>query len=80
VKKRGFESNPASLVPFKFHSLIPGRYVGIPDEEDDGIPFEVNMKPLTGQLKEQMEEAQTLDIEIKKQLSKIGLIYDKKVG
>ncbi|MBU2628822.1 MAG: SAM-dependent methyltransferase [Proteobacteria bacterium] len=52
--------------------LTPGRHVGIPDEEDDGIPFEDKMNALTGQLKEQMEEAQKLDIEIKKQLSKIG--------
>jgi len=39
---------------------------------DDGIPFEDKMKSLTGQLKEQMEEAQHLDLEIKKQLSKVG--------
>ena len=59
------------IIKHKF-VLTPGRYVGIPDEVDDGIPFEDKMKSLTGQLKEQMEEAQTLDIEIKKQLSKIG--------
>ena len=52
--------------------LTPGRYVGIPDEEDDGIPFEDKINDLTCQLKEQMEEAQRLDIEIKKQLMKIG--------
>jgi len=42
--------------------------VGIPDEEDDGIPFEDKMNDLTCRLKEQMEEAQKLDIEIKRQL------------
>ncbi|MCK5057314.1 MAG: SAM-dependent DNA methyltransferase [Candidatus Aminicenantes bacterium] len=52
--------------------LTPGRYVGIPEEEDDGIPFEEKMVALTSELNEQMAEAQRLDAEIKKQLSKIG--------
>lgn len=51
--------------------LTPGRYVGIPDEEDDGIPFEKKMKKLTGELKEQMEKEGELNEEIKKQLKKI---------
>ena len=29
------------------HVLTPGRYVGIPDEEDDGIPFEDKMADLS---------------------------------
>lgn len=53
--------------------LTPGRYVGIPPEEDDGIPFEEKMKALTTQLKGQMQEAQALDQEIKLQLAKIGI-------
>ena len=53
--------------------LTPGRYVGIPDEEDDGIPFEEKMATFTSQLKEQMHHAQALDEEIKTQLSKIGV-------
>lgn len=52
--------------------LTPGRYVGIPDEEDDGISFEDKMKALTQELKEQMAEAQQLDMEIKEQLAKVG--------
>lgn len=70
---KGFckSANIEEIIKHKF-VLTPGRYVDIPDEVDDGIPFEDKMKSLTGQLKEQMEEAQTLDIEIKKQLSKIG--------
>ena len=52
--------------------LTPGRYVGIPDEEDDGIPFEDKMKQMTGELKEQMAESRKLDEEIKKSLAKIG--------
>jgi len=53
--------------------LTPGRYVGIPDEEDDGIPFEEKIATLTGNLKEQMLESDKLDKEIKKQLQKIGI-------
>ena len=52
--------------------LTPGRYVGIPDEEDDGIPFEDKMNELTSQLAEQMKEGVKLDEEIKKNLESIG--------
>ena len=52
--------------------LTPGRYVGIKDEEDDGIPFEHKMKELTQKLSEQMAEEKKLDAEIKKQLANIG--------
>ena len=53
--------------------LTPGRYVGIPDEEDDGIPFEEKLETLTSQLREQMQQTQELDKEIKEQLAKIGV-------
>jgi len=52
--------------------LTPGRYVGIPEEEDDGIPFEEKMEVLTAQLAAQMKEAAQLDKEIKMQLAKVG--------
>ncbi len=52
--------------------LTPGRYVGIPEEIDDGIPFEDKMKELTTQLAEQMREGKKLDEEIKKNLEGIG--------
>ncbi|PIV54496.1 MAG: N-6 DNA methylase, partial [Caldiserica bacterium CG02_land_8_20_14_3_00_36_38] len=52
--------------------LTPGRYVGIPEEEDDGVSFEEKMEKLTHELAEQMEEAKRLDEEIKKNLSSIG--------
>ena len=54
------------------HILTPGRYVGFPEEEDDGVPFDEKMKELTTQLKEQMEEGEKLDEEIKKNLEGIG--------
>lgn len=53
--------------------LTPGRYVGIPDEVDDGIPFEEKVNTLTTELKEQMKQAQQLDKEIKAQLAKVGI-------
>ena len=63
-----------TLEGIKKHSFVltPGRYVGIPDEVDDGIPFEEKMKKLTGELKEQMEKEKKLNVEIEKQLSSIG--------
>jgi type I restriction enzyme M protein len=52
--------------------LTPGRYVGVPEEEDDGISFEDKMNKLTSALKKQMEEGLQLDEEIKKNLEGIG--------
>jgi len=64
----------ATLEDVKKHNyvLTPGRYVGIPDEPDDGVSFEEKMAGLTSELKEQMEESSRLDQEIKEQLAKIG--------
>ncbi|MEA3450045.1 MAG: class I SAM-dependent DNA methyltransferase [Patescibacteria group bacterium] len=53
--------------------LTPGRYVGIPDEEGDGIPFEEKMVGLTAELKGQIDEEVKLNKEIKKRLSKVGI-------
>ena len=53
--------------------LTPGRYVGIKDEEDDGIPFEEKMTELATKLSEQMKEEKRLDEEIKKQLKNVGI-------
>ncbi|CAC9961473.1 Type I restriction-modification system, DNA-methyltransferase subunit M (EC 2.1.1.72) [uncultured Gammaproteobacteria bacterium] len=52
--------------------LTPGRYVGIPDEEDDGIPFADKMQELTQTLAKQMAQEKLLDENIKIQLAKIG--------
>ena len=64
----------ATLEDIEKHNFVltPGRYVGIPDEEDDGIPFEEKMGALTSQLAAQMKEAAELDEEIKIQLAKVG--------
>jgi type I restriction enzyme M protein len=65
----------ATLDDIRKHNyvLTPGRYVGIPDEEDDGVPFEEKIATLTADLNQQMQEAEALDQEIKTQLAKIGI-------
>lgn len=54
------------------HILTPGRYVGIEEEEDDGVYFDEKMKKLTSELAEQMKKGQKLDERIKKNLKGIG--------
>ncbi|MBU0648162.1 type I restriction-modification system subunit M [Patescibacteria group bacterium] len=78
-KKRKYEDEKgfcksATIDDLKKHNFVltPGRYVGIPDEVDDGIPFEEKMGKLTKQLAEQLEKEKKLNKEIKKQLKKVG--------
>jgi len=52
--------------------LTPGRYVGAEEIEDDDKTFAEKMAYLTQQLREQMEEGEKLDEEIRKQLKKVG--------
>jgi type I restriction enzyme M protein len=54
--------------------LTPGRYVGAPDVEDDGEPFEEKMDRLTSTLREQFAESERLEAIIKDNLGKLG--YD----
>lgn len=54
------------------HVLTPGRYVGLPDEEDD-FDFEERVQKLTAELKTQMEECTKLDDRIKENLAKVGI-------
>jgi type I restriction enzyme M protein len=52
--------------------LTPGRYVGIEEVEDDGIPFEEKMEKLTSELSELFEESKSLEKKIKENLRGIG--------
>ena len=52
--------------------LTPGRYVGIPDDEEDDEAFEEKMKALTQALAEQMKQGLELDEKIKENLKGIG--------
>ena len=54
--------------------LTPGRYVGVAEEEDDGVPFAEKMESLTAMLTEQFTESTRLENEIKKNL--LGLGYE----
>ena len=46
--------------------LTPGRYVGIAEELDDGIPFKDKMKKLTSELEKYFAEGRKLEKEIEK--------------
>jgi type I restriction enzyme M protein len=52
--------------------LTPGRYVGIEEEEDDGIPFEEKMERLTNLLANQFSESQELNTKIIKNIKDLG--------
>ncbi|MDY0278911.1 MAG: N-6 DNA methylase, partial [Acholeplasma sp.] len=66
----------ATLDEIRSHDyvLTPGRYVGIEEVEDDGIPFEEKMERLTSELSELFNESKTLEEKIKANLRGIG--YD----
>jgi len=77
--KQKYEDVPGFCKSAKFEEvekhnfiLTPGRYVGVAEEEDDGIPFEEKMKKLVGELREQFKESERLEKEIKQNLNKIG--------
>lgn len=52
-------------------SLNPGRYVGVPEEEDDGVPFEEKMQKLEEELKQYFKESEKLKKVILDNLKKI---------
>ncbi|MGL5752359.1 MAG: N-6 DNA methylase, partial [Paraclostridium sp.] len=52
--------------------LTPGRYVGIEDVEDDGVPFDEKMKMITCELDELFKESRSLEDEIRLNLGGIG--------
>jgi len=64
----------ATLDEIKKHDFVltPGRYVGIPEEEDSGVPFEEKMETLSQQLYAQMQQSQELDAAIRKNLEVLG--------
>src|SRR5699024_10043625 len=48
--------------------LTPGRYVGMEEVEDDGIPFEEKMEGLTAELGDLLSESHKLEEVIREQL------------
>mgnify|MGYP001268694473 CR=1 FL=1 len=66
------KSVPIDDVRKNNYVLMPGRYIDFEKEEDDGELFEEKMSKLTSELKEQMDRAKELDIQITKHLTSIG--------
>jgi type I restriction enzyme M protein len=68
-------SKSASLEEIQKHDyvLTPGRYVGIVDAVDDGIPFAEKLKTLEEKLKENLQKEAELNINLKEQLAKVGI-------
>ena len=64
----------ATLEEIRKHGyvLTPGRYVGIPPQEDDGEPFEEKMARLVAELRKQRAEAARLDEAIWKNLEALS--------
>ncbi|MGL4913299.1 MAG: type I restriction-modification system subunit M [Romboutsia sp.] len=52
--------------------LTPGRYVGIEDVVDDGVPFDEKMKLITSELDDLFKESRSLEDEIRLNLGGIG--------
>ena len=51
--------------------LSPGRYVGLPEEDDDGVLFDEKFNLLLSELREQMKESDELDEKINASLQAI---------
>lgn len=51
--------------------LTPGRYVGVAEEEDDGVPFEEKMEKLSIELQESFKKGQDLEKNIMQNLKSL---------
>lgn len=70
---KGFcKSASIDEVKYNEYILTPGRYVGIENIEDDGVPFDEKMKAITSELNELFKESRILEDEIRKNLGGIG--------
>ena len=72
TKYVGQSGNKQVVGSRSYSYLTPGRYVGIAEDEGDGVPFEEKMTNLTGELKQLFEESKKQEEEIRLQLKKIG--------
>ena len=57
--------------------LMPGRYVGIEEQEDDAEPFEEKMTRLTTELSGLFAKSRELEEEIRRKLGAIGFTIKK---
>jgi type I restriction enzyme M protein len=51
---------------------MPGRFVGLEEEEDDSEVFDERMKHLNSELSNEMKHGEELDQEIRRNLRSIG--------
>jgi len=52
--------------------ITPGRYVGIEEDDEEDIPFEVKMEDLVGELREKFKESNNLQEKIEHNLEELG--------
>lgn len=52
--------------------ITPGRYVGVKEEDGDGVPFEVKMENLSAELRQQFQRSNELEEEIERNLEEVG--------
>src|SRR5690625_2082053 len=53
------------------YALTPGRYVGVPEEEDDGEPLSEKTERLTGELLAAFDESARLEKVVREQLERV---------
>jgi type I restriction enzyme M protein len=53
--------------------LTPGRYIGLPDDDEE-FNFEARVETISSELKAQLKEAAVLDEKIKENLLKVGVV------
>ena len=71
--KPGFcKSAPLDDVRRYDYVLTPGRYVGVPPQEEDDEPFDDKMRCLAAEWRSQVSEARRLDVAIEANLAKLG--------
>ncbi len=56
--------------------LTPGRYVGVTEVQDDGIPLADKMAVLTKELSTCLAESDSLQAEIRQNLASLGFPLD----
>jgi len=54
------------------YALTPGRYVGVPEAEEDLEPIDEKIARLTGELAAALDESARLDAVVREQLGRLG--------
>ena len=58
----------------KDYNLTPASYVGVPPLLVDDIPYEEKIKDLSNKLTQILKETSELDVQLKKELTEIGIL------